>query len=85
MAKGAASSLTDASPEARRARMARRVASASARKIWSRRLAAFFLIAERFNNLMVMHQAIERKAKNRRGWEPRAARGTTPRLLLHLG
>src|SRR5947207_11110934 len=39
MRKGFASSITPASPPARRARIARRVGSASAAKVWSRRLA----------------------------------------------
>src|SRR5215510_6882383 len=55
IANGSASSVTDASPGARRARRARRGGSASARNVASRRSDTWVFIADRFNNYMVIY------------------------------
>src|SRR5687768_3292459 len=57
MSNGWASSVTDASPRARRARMARLVGSASARNVASRRADTAVFIAIRFNNYKVIYTA----------------------------
>src|SRR5260370_36765577 len=60
---GLASWVTDASPDARRARMARRVGSASAANVASRRWEVF--ITTQLYNHLIMHQTA--KAVNTRG------------------
>src|SRR5690349_9244050 len=49
MSNGAASSLTEVSPEARRARMARRVGSASAAKVALRRSGVMVYLTDKLN------------------------------------
>src|SRR5438309_11022076 len=61
--KGFASCITPASPEARRARIARRVGSARAAKVWSRRVALTLYRTTRLYNAQPFYRLRTRPVK----------------------